>query len=251
MSPKRDSIQKPSFDDSDDGSGMTLLHEHMKDSSTARRRGLRASGWLLKLFLGAVALICSVSIVYTAACVHRLSSVAIADYGDCGQSETVEEAREKGCVFDPMSWIWVRPECYDAELVAEFMNSTDFSWHTEPKLKPETKLGMDVIFRGDHPKLFTQKDYHTVHCFVRLLPASSFLGNPGLTQLTPSQYMMKKMHKAILEHRPIDSYLTEWHHTNHCGMVMLNDILHEDTDCAAPKVCPTWVRATWTACRRY
>ncbi|KAK4107473.1 hypothetical protein N656DRAFT_674599, partial [Canariomyces notabilis] len=110
------------------------------------------------------------------------------------------EARALGCVFDPMSWIWVRPECYDGELIAEFFSQTNFSWHTEPKLKPETKLSMDIIHRGDHPKLFTQKDYHTVHCF----------------------YMMKKMHKAILEHRPIDSYLTEWHHTNHCGQVMLN-----------------------------
>ncbi|OIW24355.1 hypothetical protein CONLIGDRAFT_648522 [Coniochaeta ligniaria NRRL 30616] len=171
MAPKRGSIRKPSFDDSDDGSGMTLLHEHVQDSLTTRRRGLRASSLPLKFFLGVVALICSVSVVYTAAGVRRLSSVATADYGDCGPNETVEEAREKGCLFDPMSWIWVRPECYDAELVAEFMNRTDFSWHTEPKLKPETKLGIDVVLRGDHPVLFTQKDYHNVHCFVRLLPA--------------------------------------------------------------------------------
>lgn len=128
-----------------------------------------------------------------------------------------------------MSWIWVRPECYDGDLVDEFMANTNFSWHSEPKLKAESKLHMDVIFRGDYPKLFTQKEYHSVHCF----------------------YMMKKMHKAILEHRPIDSYLTEWHHTNHCGMVVLNDIMHEDVDCTAEMVCPTWVRATWTSCRRY
>jgi len=65
------------------------------------------------------------------------------------------------------------------------------------------------------------------------------------------KYMWKKMHKAILEHRPIDSYLTEWHHTNHCEKILLNDYLHEDVQCTAEMVCPTWVRATWTACKRY
>jgi hypothetical protein len=168
MSHNNDSMQKTSFDVSEDGSGMTLLHEHMEDSLMASRRP-RATSWLLRIVLVAVALVCSISIVYTAVGVHRLSTVAMVEYGDCGQTETVEEARALGCVFDPMSWIWVRPECYDGELIAGFFSQTNFSWHTEPKLKPETKLSMDIIHRGDHPKLFTQKDYHTVHCFVSCL----------------------------------------------------------------------------------
>ncbi|KAK1774234.1 hypothetical protein QBC45DRAFT_446254 [Copromyces sp. CBS 386.78] len=177
------------------------------------------------------ALFLSITTIYTTLTIHHLSlSFPLAtDYGDCGTSETVEEARAKGCVFDAMSWIWVRPECYDAELVEDFFMNTNYSWHTEPKLKPDTKVPMDVIRRGDHPKLFVQKEYHSVHC----------------------AYMMKKMHKAIIEHRPMDSYLTDWHHTNHCGMVMLNDIMHGDVECTPEMVCPTWVRATWTACRRF
>ena len=62
---------------------------------------------------------------------------------------------------------------------------------------------------------------------------------------------MKKMHKAILQHTPIDSYLMEWSHTDHCEMVLLNDYLHEDAQCTPEMVCPTWVRATWTGCKRY
>lgn len=66
-----------------------------------------------------------------------------------------------------------------------------------------------------------------------------------------TQYMWKRMHKAILEKVPLDSYLTQWHHTNHCQKVMLNEWLHEDVECTPDMVCPTWVRATWTSCRRY
>ncbi|KAK1757772.1 hypothetical protein QBC47DRAFT_165074 [Echria macrotheca] len=252
MSPNRDSVCKPSFeassfrasdvDDDDHSSNMTLLHEdrHKPGGTTATNsRRSRLSRRLTQLVAGVVVLASLGALAYTAAGVHRLSGAATADYGDCGTSETVAEARAHGCVFDPMSWIWVRPECYDPDLVAEFMAQTNFSWHTEPKLRPETRVDMDIIYRGDFPKLFTQKDYHTVHCFV------SSLGGVRMG------YMMKKMHKAILEHRPIDSYLTEWHHTNHCGMVMLNDIMHQDVACTAEMVCPTWVRATWTSCRRY
>ncbi|KAK4214177.1 hypothetical protein QBC37DRAFT_314791 [Rhypophila decipiens] len=242
MSSNRDSICKPSFeasrfrvsdDDDDHSSNMTLLHEdrHKSDccTTTTRSHRSRLSRRLTQLVASLIVLASLAALAYTAAGVHQLSAAATADYGDCGTSETVAEARSHGCLFDPMSWIWVRPECYDPDLVAEFMAQTNFSWHTEPKLRPETRVDMDIIYRGDFPKLFTQKDYHTVHCF----------------------YMMKKMHKAILEHRPIDSYLTEWHHTNHCGMVMLNDIMHQDIACTPEMVCPTWVRATWTSCRRY
>lgn len=172
MSSNRNSIHKLSFEGSsgasDDGSGVTLLHEHIKGSLNPPTRRERLRNRFVKLLVFAVSLISVTSLIYTAIGVHRLSSAATTDYGDCGSTETVEEARAKGCVFDPMSWIWVRPECYDAELVAEFMAQTNFSWHTEPKLKPETKLDMEIIYRGDHPKLFTQKDYHTVHCFVSL-----------------------------------------------------------------------------------
>jgi hypothetical protein len=84
----------------------------------------------------------------------------------CGKSNTVEEARSLGCIFDPMSWVWVRPECYDAELVEDFMNRTDWSWHTDPKLTPVSAVPMEEIYRGYHPKLFISKMYHTVHCSV-------------------------------------------------------------------------------------
>lgn len=156
----------PSFhsSSSDDDSTDTLLgHPHPKPTSSRRRT-------LLATFLAFISLTTLTLLLYTSFTVHRLSSASplATSYGDCGASETVEEARAKGCVFDAMSWIWVRPECYDAELVEDFFENTNYTWHTEPKLKPETKVPMEVVRRGDHPKLFVQKEYHSVHCAVSI-----------------------------------------------------------------------------------
>lgn len=65
-----------------------------------------------------------------------------------------------------MSRIWVRPECLDKAMIEDFMNRTDFSWHFDPKLTPESVVPLDVVYRGDHLKLFTQKKYHYAHCTV-------------------------------------------------------------------------------------
>ena len=156
---------------SDEDSSTTLLgYPKPASPSSTRRRTL-----LFSLLLS-FALFLSVTTIYTSVTLHRLSasSPLATDYGDCGTSKTVEEARAKGCVFDAMSWIWVRPECYDAELVEDFFTNTNYSWHTEPKLRPETKVPMDVVRRGDHPKLFVQKEYHEVHCAVSFSLFSPF-----------------------------------------------------------------------------
>lgn len=156
-----------SFDsDIDAESSTTLLGKRFTTRSPRRSHPAAIA---LKLFLGLSALACFSSLIYTAITVRKISMAAEVDYGDCGSNESVDEARAKGCVFDPMGWVWVRPECYDAEMVTEFLNRTEFTWHTEPKLTPESKVPMEVIFRGDHPKLFTQNKYHYVHCTVSYL----------------------------------------------------------------------------------
>lgn len=154
-----------SINGSDDESGMTLLGGEQTRNASHRRSN--RTNLALKFLLGVLALTCASAVLYTAFAVHDISATTMRDYGDCGSSETVEEARAKGCIFDPMAWIWVRPECYDQKLVDDFMNRTDYSWHTNPKLTPESLVPLDVVFRGDHPKLFTQKKYHYVHCTVR------------------------------------------------------------------------------------
>ncbi|KAI0009998.1 hypothetical protein F4779DRAFT_331607 [Xylariaceae sp. FL0662B] len=184
------------------------------------------------ILLSVTAIIFAAMLLYTAVTLRHISTRIAADFGDCGSQHTAAEARALGCVFDPAAWVWTRPECYDAELVAEFMNRTTMSYHTDPELRQETEVPLEDVMRGDHKLLFTQNKYHYLHC----------------------TYMMKKMHKALLEHRPTDSYMRTWQHTNHCEMVLLNSMLHEDEglECEAGDICPTWLgKATWTSCARY
>lgn len=75
---------------------------------------------------------------------------------------------------------------------------------------------------------------------------------PRITELMLTfyrvQYMLKKLQKALTMRRAIDSYVLEDFHTMHCSMVMMDPYFHEDVQCTPEMVCPTWVRATWTAC---
>ncbi|OAA50779.1 hypothetical protein BBO_00726 [Beauveria brongniartii RCEF 3172] len=162
MSSAKDFHDTP-FTGSDDESSTTLL-EHHREAIL----GLRSDKpkRYIQLLVGLVVILCTVSVVYTAAAVHGMASQSQRDFGDCGSDNTVEQARAKGCVFDPMGWVWVRPECYDDKMIHEFMNRTEFTWHTEPKLRPDTQVPLEVVFRGDHPKLFTQRKYHDIHLHV-------------------------------------------------------------------------------------
>ena len=143
----------------------TALLEAYQQTAPSKPRSLKAI-LALRLIFGTVALLCVLLIVYTAVTVYSIASHTAVDYGDCGTNDSIEEARAKGCVFDPAGWVWVRPECYNADMISEFLNRTEYSFHTEPKLTPESLVPMDVVFRGDHPKLFTQKKYHYTHCTV-------------------------------------------------------------------------------------
>ena len=107
-----------------------------------------------------------VALVFTAVTVESISAQLPRDYGDCGASRTAREAREKGCVFDAMSWIWTRPECYDEELSKGYLKRANFTFHTDPNLTAESQVSMESVIRGDHPNLFTQNIYHSLHCTV-------------------------------------------------------------------------------------
>ena len=212
----------------DDESSMTLLSDRRKRATSNQHTKTR---YILYPVLGIFALFCLSTMIYLSVTVQAMQKAIHLhptgiELGDCGSSHTVDEARAKGCLFDPMSWLWVRPECYDSSLIDDFMNRTDWSWHTDWKLTPESQVPLDRVFAGDHPHLFTSKKYHSIHC----------------------TYMWQKMHKALLEHRPVDTDLTSWHHTHHCEEVLLDPYLHEDSECTDDMICPTLVRATWTSC---
>jgi hypothetical protein len=174
---KIDGSVRPSEDDNE--SNVTLLekkHQRWKAiGENSPHRHYRSA--MIRLLYTLLVITSMSSLIYISSKVHRIEANLThgVNLGNCGKSDSVEEARALGCVFDPMSWVWVRPECYDAELIEDFMNSTDWTWHTEPKLSPESVVPLDEIYRGDHPKLFISKMYHTVHCSVRTIPFSFHL----------------------------------------------------------------------------
>jgi hypothetical protein len=55
---------------------------------------------------------------------HSPTKAAGDKLGHCGRP--IVEARALGCVWHAMSWAWQRPECYHAELVAEFLARMDW-----------------------------------------------------------------------------------------------------------------------------
>ncbi|KAI0102113.1 hypothetical protein GGR51DRAFT_574254 [Nemania sp. FL0031] len=171
-------------------------------------------------------------LLYISFTVHGISNRESKDYGDCGGKHTPEEARALGCIFDPAGWVWTRPECFDGDLLADFMDRTNFSYHTDINLTPESEVPLQEVMRGGHTLLYTQNKYHYLHC----------------------TYMMKKMHKALLEHGPTDSYLRSVNHIKHCEMVLLNHVLHEDKEleCEEGDICPTWLgKGVWTSCGKH
>lgn len=128
---------------------------------------------LKRLFIALATSFIAGSLIYVSLGIHHLSAQTAADYGHCGESHTVEEAIAHGCIFDPASWVWTRPECYDGNLADDFMKRANFSYHTEPELRRDTKVSLKEVMLGNHTLLFTQPVYHFLHCTVSYLSVTS------------------------------------------------------------------------------
>jgi hypothetical protein len=108
----------------------------------------------------------------------------------CGSNSTA--ALSFGCVFDPMSFSWLPPPCYDAELTSEFLQLKRWEWYFD--VNNTAPAPLEEVLRGDHPKLYVSWEYHLYHC----------------------TYMWRKMHRALLAERPLDGYIGSYEHTGHC-----------------------------------
>ena len=112
--------------------------------------------------------------------------------GHCGNSS--EEALKNGCVFDFIPGAWVHPDCYDEELEREFMEHGDWHWYADPEGNEE--LSEEVMRRTGGPNpTYVSLEYHDSHC----------------------AFTWRKLHRAILLGKPIDSQVGEYPHTTHCS----------------------------------
>ncbi|KAI9736474.1 MAG: hypothetical protein M1818_006208 [Claussenomyces sp. TS43310] len=122
------------------------------------------------------------------------------EFGHCGRS--IKEARALGCIFDPMSFAWQRPECYNTELIDDFL--TGYDWHFFPNKEPNPseELPREEWMRGDHLGVWGPWSWHMYHC----------------------SYAWRKFHVALSEGRPLDSDVLDPEHTTHCTTeVLLRD----------------------------
>lgn len=145
------------------------------------------------------------------------------EFGDCGSN--IEEARAKGCLFDNLSWHWVRPACFSGDLLEDFRNRTQMRYYSDTSLAEEYRIPTEEIFRGDHLSAWAPKEHHPAHC----------------------SYLAQLVHTAFVNHLPIDDHAAEYEHTRHCGMILLDDWLHEMPECRE-KACIAGVYAQFTTC---
>ncbi|KAE8363748.1 hypothetical protein BDV27DRAFT_158527 [Aspergillus caelatus] len=125
-----------------------------------------------------------------------------AEFGHCGNS--IKEARSLGCIFDPMSWAWQRPECYNARLVDDFL--TSYEWHFYPnnQTRSAEELPEEKWKRGDYLGAWGSWSWHMYHC----------------------SYSWRKFHAAFQSQKPLDDDVLDPEHTVHCSTA----ILLRDTD---------------------
>lgn len=118
---------------------------------------------------------------------------------DCGS--TAIEARKRGCRFDPISFSWLSPECYDSELVDSFLAMNRWAWYTSKADSPRHTVAMPyrIVALGEQDHLWVTREFHIHHC----------------------TFQWKKMHRAILGGKPIDGYIGNYSHTEHCEHVLV------------------------------
>ncbi|KAB8223990.1 hypothetical protein BDV33DRAFT_166231 [Aspergillus novoparasiticus] len=136
----------------------------------------------------------------TATALRRPSDQATGyEFGHCGKS--IAEARELGCIFDPMSWAWQRPECYHADLVKDFLQRMDWHFYLSNETLPTEEVPREEWERGDHSLLWGPRMWHQFHC----------------------TYSWRKFHDAFRHRMPMDNDILQPKHTLHCDTVFLHD----------------------------
>jgi hypothetical protein len=147
-------------------------------------------------------LVVPTSLISTSNVVVNTSRPTGIEFGHCGHS--IKEARALGCVFDPMSFAWQRPECYNTELVNDFLSAYDWHFFPNAEPSPHEEFPREEWMRGDHLGVFGAWAWHMYHC----------------------SYSWRKFHIALTEGRPLDSDVLDPEHTTHCS----TEILLRDTD---------------------
>ncbi|KAB8302238.1 hypothetical protein EYC80_005682 [Monilinia laxa] len=133
----------------------------------------------------------------------------------CGISP--EEAIERGCVWDIMSYGWIHPLCFDKEESDRWAAKYGpFEWFADDKPALDEKgfplngtltqkLTLEELPFA--PSIFTTQGYHINHCM----------------------YLLKLVHLAALHNAPVSNEAVNLGHTDHCaGIIGSSDLVPYD-----------------------
>ena len=101
-----------------------------------------------------------------------------------------------------MSFSWLPDECYDPDLTAQFMALGDDpvrDWEYWMEWNSTEPVPREEALSGKHEKLYVSWEFHLYHC----------------------TYMWRKLHRAILQGKRVDSYIGNMGHTTHCERMLI------------------------------
>ena len=123
------------------------------------------------------------------------NSPSIVDIGSpCGNEP--KEARDNGCSFDPLTFGWTWPPCYDFNLTGEFLKEDTWQWYLDED--GSQALSLENLMQGQYRALYVSWDYHVQRC----------------------AYTWMKMHRSVLNRTPLDSLSSSWSHVVACESVL-------------------------------
>lgn len=139
-----------------------------------------------------------------------LRSFPIPDTGEeliphCGHSP--DEARSRGCHYEPLMTSWMHPLCFFQEVVDLYEDIYDkWAWYHDPGLtKPiNHPHELDSLRAGNYSLVFTSgSNAHEVHCL----------------------YTWRKLNFAMQHNRTwIDARALEYSHSDHCAAAVTETI---------------------------
>lgn len=115
----------------------------------------------------------------------------------CGKDPLT--ARNNGCYFDPLTFAWEPPRCYDFNLTAEFLSKQQWKWYRDANAS--RLLSFETIQTGDYGSIYVSWEYHRQRC----------------------AFTWMKMHRAILYGFALDGVSADEGHLAECESVMRED----------------------------
>lgn len=98
----------------------------------------------------------------------------------CGS--TANAARSAGCLFDPLTFAWLPPACYDFPLTSSFLALQEWEYYRLLPDGSQRQLSLINLMQSSDEVVYVSWEFHRQHC----------------------AFLWLKMHRAMLERRPID-----------------------------------------------